>query len=251
MKKLVLFSLVLLSFSFSAEAGNKKKKCEASCTPKASTDSIAQKIAINLGDYNTAIVFAYQNLADDPTNLDKTFDLARLYYMAQNHQLSLNVCASILNQDSINLKTMELAAMNFKGLKDNKSAAGMYSLMAKRLNNPKYLYQAAVAQFENKDYDACLNTLNAIISSKKTSEISIEMSRYNAAKQLVKEEINIVAAAHNIAGYIALQGKDPKNARVHFTKALTIEPSFVLAENNLKEVLVLETQMQKPQPEKQ
>lgn len=253
MKKIAAICITLLSLTFTAEAGNKKKKCEATCvkTEKAiNTDSIAQQIAINLGDYNTAITFAYKDLAKNPKSIDKTFRLARLYYLSQKFQLSLNVCGSILSVDSLNGKTMELAALNFKGLKNSESAAGIYKMMAERLNNITYLYQAAVVEFEANKLEDCLKTLNTLSTNPNVKKQSIEMSRKNAARQIVKEQINLLAAAHNITGFIALQNKDLKKAEAYFMEALAIEPGFVLAENNLKEIMVLKNEKLKPQPEK-
>ncbi len=250
MKNLILITLALISFS--VEAGNKKKKCEDKCTKPiivSNEDSIAKQLAINLGDFNTAIIYTYKELAKDPSNIDKTFELAKLYFRANQFELSINTCGAILQLDSLNKNAMELAALNFRGLKDDVSAANTYLMLAKRFNNPTYLYQAATTLFEAKKYDDCLKTVNAILANKEAANLNVQMSRVNVANQLVKEEINLVAAAHNISGFIALQAKDAKNARGHFSKALAIEPGFVLAENNLKEVLVLETELQKPIPE--
>lgn len=249
MKNLIVIIITLISFSFSAEAGIKKKKHEGKCSNQSlvyNEDSIAKQIAINLGDYNTAIVFTYKELAKDPSNIDKTFELAKLHYRVNQFDISLNICSTVLKVDSLNYGAMELAALNFKGLKNNVSAANIYLTIAERLNNPIYLYQAATTLFEAKKYDDCLNIVNTILSDKNATKLKVQMSVVNSANQIVKEEINLVAAAHNIAGFIDLELKDTKNARVHFLTALAIEPSFILAKNNLKEVLVLETESQNP-----
>ena len=139
MKNLIL--IIIAVFSFSAEARNKKKKCEAKCTKPSvvfNEDSIAKQLAINLGDFNTAIVYSIKELASDPSSIDKTFELAKLYFRANKFELSLNTCGAVLQLDSLNKNAMELAALNFKGLKNDISAANTYLMLAKRFNNPTY-----------------------------------------------------------------------------------------------------------------
>jgi len=237
-KASIIFSLFFLITSV-ALAGKKKsgKQC---CKPKVekqvNSDSIAQILALKMGDYQTAIVFSYKALAQDPNNLTELINLAKLYYKSGQFELAINSCNQIIQNDTMSIVGMELAALSFKNLKNFSAASQLYLEMHKRFSNPKYLYDLASIQFENKKYDDCLNTISAIVNAEESINKSIGMTRQNAMGQFINEEINLVAASLNMAGFVTLQQENLKNAEAYFQKALQVQPSFVLAENNLKEV---------------
>jgi Tfp pilus assembly protein PilF len=54
---------------------------------------------------------------------------------------------------------------------------------------------------------------------------------------VIKEEINLIAAALNILGVVSLEKENYTEAKKYFSNALAIQPNFILAENNLKEVV--------------
>ena len=63
------------------------------------------------------------------------------------------------------------------------------------------------------------------------------MSRENAVGKVIQEEINLIAAALNILGVVSLEKENYPEAKKYFSNALAIQPNFILAENNLKEVV--------------
>ncbi len=240
MKKASIILSFLILITSVAQAGKKNKNGKQCCKPKmeqqVNLDSLAQSLALKMGDYQTAIVFSYKALAEDPNNLTELTNLAKLYYKSGQFELAINTCNQILQKDSLSVVGMELAALSFKNLKNFNAASQLYIEMHKRFSNPKYLYDLASIQFENKKYDDCLKTISAIVNAKESKNKSIGMTRQNAMGQFINEEINLVAASLNMAGFVALQQENLKNAEAYFQKALQIQPSFVLAENNLKEV---------------
>lgn len=239
MKKILGFALIAVLFVAPFEGFSKKKKCVAPVTKTVNVDSIALDNALMIGDYETAIVFSHRILAKDPQNIQNLSSLAKLYFHAQKFELSINTCNQIVLRDSMNMPAMELAALSFKQLKNNEAAMNLYFDMSKRFNNPSFLYQIAVLYFEAKNLDNCLKVLGEIAKDTTATNFTIDMTRKNAAGKFLKEKINLLAAVHNIAGFIALEQKQLPQAKAYFEKALAIEPSFVLAENNLKEVLNL------------
>ena len=239
MKKVSLIVLVLLVSSLSIEAAVKKNKNkEASqVQPQVSIDSVAQQIALNFGDYDKAITFGYRILAKDPNNLVKVYALAQLYYQAQNFNMSLKFCAIIANKDSVDQNAMQLAALNLVALKAPDKAVDLYKGMAAKFNNTNYLYQASVIEFEAKKFDACITTITALLKDSLSMHQKIVMSRENTVGKVISEEINLIAAAYNVLGFVSMEQNNLGNAKAYFGRALSIEPTFVLAENNLKEVL--------------
>lgn len=237
-KASIIFSLLFLitSVALAGKKKNGKQCCKPKVEQQVNSDSIAQSLAIKMGDYQTAIVFSYKALAEDPNNLNELTNLAKLYYKSGQFELAINTCDQIIQNDSLSVVGMELAAMSFKNLKNFNAASQLYIEMHKRFSNPKYLYDLASIQFENKKYDDCLKTISAIVNTEASIKQSIGMTRQNAMGQLINEEINLVAASLNMAGFVALQQENLKDAEAYFQKALQIQPSFVLAENNLKEV---------------
>jgi tetratricopeptide (TPR) repeat protein len=239
MKKVSLIVLVFLASSLSIEAAVKKNKNKEApyVQPQVNIDSVAQQIALNFGDYDKAITFGYRILAKDPSNLEKVFDLAQLYYKAKHFNMSLQFCSIIVNTDSLNQNAMGLAALNLVGLKALDKAVDLYKVMAVKFNNPSFLYQASVIAFEAKKLDDCTNTIKALLKDSLSMNQKIVIRRQNAIGKEVSEEISLPAAAFNILGFVSLEKNNLADAKAYFGKALDIEPSFILAENNLKEVL--------------
>lgn len=243
MKKLLKTSLILIFLSAPTLGFSKKKEVQVKVE---NTDSIALDLAIKMKDYDAAIVFSYKLLAPDPQNTQKLYNLAKLYYAAKKTDLSINTCSEIIKIDSMHKAAYELAAIGFKQKKQPQNAIGIYLLLNERFNDRKYLYEVAVTQFENNLTEDCIKTLKAITSDVASDSLSIPMSRTNVNGTVIKEEIKLSAAAFNIAGYIMLKQNNFKEAKIFFSEALKKEPSFVLAENNLKETLKLEEESLKP-----
>jgi len=225
----------------------KRKKSEIPNSPVTiNVDSLAQQIAINIGDYDKAITFGYRILAKDPSNLNKVFHLAQLYNAANSFEISLRLCTIVANGDTINNQSaMELAALNLVGLKANNKAVDLYKKMAAKFNNPAYLYQAALIQYEAKQLEDCVISINTLLSDSLAQEQKIVMSRKNTIGQTLKEEVNLIAAALNVLGFVSLEKEIFTEAKKYFSNALAIQPNFILAENNLKEVVKKEAEQTK------
>lgn len=235
-----LVALALLvsvpSIAFAKKKGKDALKIHK-IEPVINTDSIAKGLALNVRDYQTAIVYSYNLLAKNPTDSALQYEIAKLYFLNKQYQLSINSCMSILANDSLNAQALELSAVSYKSLENYEASVQVYYEVTRRLKTPTYLYKAAVIQFETKQFDACLKTLNFIANDSTTSSKTVLMTRQNLNGRVLKEEINLLAASYNIVGFIALENKNFDMAKQYFSKALSIEPTFVLAENNLKEVL--------------
>jgi tetratricopeptide (TPR) repeat protein len=242
----LLFIVPLLVFQSSCQKKlHLEDNSSAGVYSEANIDSIAQQIAIFYGDYDKAITFGYRSVAKDPDNLGKLFVLARMHYFASHFEISVKICADILSKDSLSQNAMELAALSFVGLKSYDNAINLYKSTGVKFSNPVFLYKAAVIEFESEKLDECLNTLNAALQDSSITRRKIGITRVNAANQSIVEEINLLAGTYNLAGYVALTKGMLPQAKDYFTKALAIEPSFVLAENNLKEVLKKEGEEKK------
>ena len=240
MKKTSIIYTLLLLVALSASAHKRKKNIAPvkETQPKENIDSLAQQIAISFGDYDKAITFGYRLLAQDPGNVNKVFHLAQLYYAAKNYEMSLNFCTIVANNDSLNNQSaMELAALNLVGLKANDKAVELYKVMASKFNSPNYLYQASIIEFETKKMDDCIATLNTVLKDSLAVDQKIAMSRKNAVGKVIKEDVGLIAAALNILGFVSLEKENYPEAKKYFSNALAIQPNFILAENNLKEVI--------------
>jgi predicted Zn-dependent protease len=247
----ILFLVVV--FSVSAQKLKKSEEIIKEAEPKVNIDSLAQQLAINAGDYNQAITFGYRILAKEPENLTRVFHLAQLYYAAQNYEMSLRFSTILANKDNLNnQRAMELAALNLIGLKANDKAVELYKVMAKEFKSPAYLYEASVLEYQTKKFDDCVATLNMVLKDTIAQNQTIVMSRKNAVEKVIKEEINLIAASLNILGVVSLEKENYTEAKKYFSNALAIQPNFILAENNLKEVVKKEedAEAKKEEPKK-
>jgi len=240
MKKTSIICTLLLVVAFSASGQKRKKNTEPvkEVQTPVNIDSVAKQIAISFDDYDKAITFGYRLLAQDPGNVNKVFDLAQLYYAAKNYEMSLRFSTIVANNDSLNNQSaLELAALNLVGLKANDKAVKLYKEMASKLKSPIYLYQASIIEFEINKMDDCIATLNTVLNDSLAVEQKVAMSRKNALGKVIKEEVSLIAAALNILGFVSLQKENYTEAKKYFSNALVIHPNFILAENNLQEVL--------------
>ena len=118
--------------------------------------------------------------------------------------------------------------------------------MYSRFNEVNYLYEKAIVQFNNKQNKESLSTLSAILSDTTSLTKTIEITNKNENNKVTKQNIPIEAAAYNVAGYILLQEKNYKLAKVQFEASIKISPEFIFANNNLRKVLTLEAEPKTP-----
>lgn len=170
--------------------------------------------------------------------MSRVFKLAQLYYAAKNYEISFRFSSIVANKDSLKKQSaMELAALNLLGLKANDKAVVLYKAMATEFNNPSYLYEASVLEYQAKKIEDCIATLNTVLKDTTAQKQTIEMTRENTVGKVIKEEINLIAASLNILGVVSLEKENYSEAKKYFSNALAIQPNFILAENNLKDVV--------------
>lgn len=170
--------------------------------------------------------------------MSRVFKLAQLYYAAKNYEMSFRFSSIVANKDSLKKQSaMELAALNLLGLKANDKAVVLYKAMATEFNNPSYLYEASVLEYQAKKIEDCIATLNTVLKDTTAQKQTIEMTRENTVGKVIKEEINLIAASLNILGVVSLEKENYSEAKKYFSNALAIQPNFILAENNLKDVV--------------
>lgn len=104
-----LVALALLvsvpSIAFAKKKGKDALKIHK-IEPVINTDSIAKGLALNVRDYQTAIVYSYNLLAKNPTDSALQYEIAKLYFLNKQYQLSINSCMSILANDSLNAQAL-------------------------------------------------------------------------------------------------------------------------------------------------
>lgn len=215
-------------------------------------DSLALDLALNIGDYDAAATLSFKLLVNDDKNIDKLFQLASIYFKAQQFGKTVNTCRQIVSIDSLNEKAFELAAQSYLNLKQNKNAIGVYQLMYSRFNNANYLYQIAVIQFQENEYEESLKTLSAIVNDSTALSVKIPISDKSKEGKITEQSITLTAAAYNVAGFIMLQQKSYEIAQKYFEEALKIAPDFIFANNNLRQAMVLAAEEKaKPTAEEQ
>ena len=209
-------------------------------------DSAALELALFNKDYDAAAVLSYRLLVNDEKNIKSLYKLAEIHFSGKKFNLAINSCRNIITLDSLNVKAFKLAARSFINLKQGESAAGVYQLMYSRFNEVNYLYEKAIVQFNNKQNKESLSTLSAILSDTTSLTKTIEITNKNENNKVTKQNIPIEAAAYNVAGYILLQEKNYKLAKVQFEASIKISPEFIFANNNLRKVLTLEAEPKTP-----
>lgn len=234
MKKYIQLVVLVALFVVSTEASAKKKTI---VEPVVNTDSIAVQMALKVGDYGSAITITYQQLSKDTGNVELYYDLAKFYFQSKQYFATINTCNEILVRDSMSRRALKLAALSFENLNQPQKAIDVYALMKKRFNDLTYFYDIATILFNSESYENCLKTLEIIINDSTSGDFTVKMTRKNFSGSVIEEDINLKAVAYNMAGVILQKEGRLEMAQKAFQTALEIEPSFVLANNNLGVVL--------------
>lgn len=204
-------------------------------------DAIAQqqfiyKRAMEAGDYLTATYALYNQLALDSSNVAVKDSLAQLYFRRGFWTQSASFGQEVLNANPQDTATLErVADAQFFG-GEYKGALESYQKLKAVKNNAAIQYQIAMLKFENGDAQGGLQDAQALIQNPEAKSMSVVVLSQAQNGQRVPQNVPVIAAAHNLVGWIAAQANNRQQAELNFLQALQYAPGFRLAFNNLSAI---------------
>ncbi len=234
MKKIILIVLLLVS---TVAFGQKKKKEKATVATQVETYKKVYIMALQNGDAAVALNSLYFIIAEEGNKSPYKDSLAFLYFDMGSFAQCERVAAEIVkdNADSIEnkqkLTMLEILALSQASLGKTKAAISSFERLLSKTNEMYHAYRLAELQFNYKRIGEAFQSISLAetLSNSMQTPVRIDMGN----KQI--QEVKLEAAIQNLKGYIILQEYPDRKAEAiaAFTKALKIQPEFVLAKNNL------------------
>lgn len=230
---LIMLLLALCSSALFAQNLDSLAKLD----PKISTalnisDQAAYQLAIRYNDLNVAKTKLYDLILRNPTNVRYAELLASLYFDLNELSSAALVSLDVLELNRNNTTALEIAAYSLEQLGALDRALPHFESMYLLTGDNFSLYKSGFIQYSLKRYSEALNSVNMLIKNVKAEDV-IGFPK----SQTETQQINMKAAAMNMKGMIYLDQGSKAEAKTAFEEALSIEPNFDLAKENLKKSL--------------
>jgi tetratricopeptide (TPR) repeat protein len=221
MKKSLAFILVLISF-ISGYSQNKN-------TEAIQFEKQILKSAQNIGDPSVAINSMYRLIALEGENSTYKDTLAYIYFEARQNSQSYMMAAEVLKRDPNNINMIEIQGVSLQSLGAYTKAVEIYKELFSKTKNNYHGYNLANLEFTLKKYDDALKTIEEAEKLNDTGSYKVTF----LINQTHEQNVDLLAAISYLKGLIAIELKNVDLAKTSLTKAVTIQPDFVLAKEKL------------------
>ncbi len=171
-------------------------------------------------------------IAMDPTDDSLKLQLSYYYFESGQYASSLFASADILGRNPDNVDALRVNAMSYDRMGVKDKAVDSYESLYLKTNDIGTLYQVAVLQFDLKRYTECKTNLDIIIKDPQSRAMKLKFAKSENEQQ----DVTLEAAAYNVKGMVEKQLGNMEEAKKYFSKALSIQSDFALAEQNLKDL---------------
>jgi tetratricopeptide (TPR) repeat protein len=221
MKKSLALMLVLISF-ISGYSQNKN-------TEAIQFEKQILKSAQNIGDPSVAINSMYRLIALEGENSTYKDTLAYIYFEARQNSQSYMMAAEVLKRDPNNINMIEIQGVSLQSLGAYTKAVEIYKELFSKTKNNYHGYNLANLEFTLKKYDDALKTIEEAEKLNDTGSYKVTF----LINQTHEQNVDLLAAISYLKGLIAIELKNVDLAKTSLTKAVTIQPDFVLAKEKL------------------
>lgn len=223
--KLLLAFILVLTLGQPSQAQDVKQS-EAYITQKN-----VYQLGVKYADVTIARNSLYNLIAQDPNDASLLDSLAYMYYEYQQFTSCLLVCLDILKRNPDHIAALEMSAVSYDnlGLKDKALAA--YESIYLRNSSIYTLYRIAVLQLDLNRPTESITNINILLEKEETKTAKISINTDQGSRQ-----ISLEAAVYNLKGLVEASQGQNESAKASYQQALSIEPSFTMAKNNLEEL---------------
>ncbi len=218
-KYYITLSAMLAFFSFYAQE-----------TKDISLDKLVMKQALAYGDNAIATNSLYKIIAKEgPTSKYKD-SLAYIYFGSRNYTSCFMVCTDILSRDGTKQDIMEMQAVSLESLGVLEKAAQSYAKLVVKSNNNYHAYKLAKIYYSLKKNKEALNAIQRAEELKDDGTIKIT----TPINKNLNQQVSLLAAIANLKGLVQFASDDLDSAKQSFQKAVSLEPDFKMALENLE-----------------
>ena len=199
-------------------------------TKDTSLDKLIMKQALAYGDNTIATNSLYTIIAKEGATSTYKDSLAYVYFGSRKYSSCFMVCTDILSRDSSKQDILEMQAISLEGLGVYEKAAQSYAKLVVKSNNNYHAYKLATIYYNSK------KNKEALMAIKKAEELkdigSIKIT--TAINKNLTQQVSLKSAIANLKGLIQFASDDLEGAKKSFQQAVTLEPEFKLAKDNLE-----------------
>jgi tetratricopeptide (TPR) repeat protein len=191
-------------------------------------DRMAYEAALRYSDLSIAKQKLYDLMARNPEDLRYMEALGSLYFEAGQNASAALVAMDILKINDKNVGALEIASYSLEQLGAFDRALPYYESLHLLTGDNFSLYKSAYLQYSMKRYAEAMNSLTMLMKVAKADEkIGFAISETET------QQVDMKAAALNLKGLVYLDQESKVEAKAAFNEALTIEPTFTQAKENL------------------
>ncbi len=195
-----------------------------------SIDKLIMKQALAYGDNSVAVNSLYEIIAKEGVASTYKDSLAYLYFNGRRYSSCFMVCTDILSRDGGKQDILEMQAISLEGLGAYDKAAQSYAKLVTKSNNNYHAYKLANIYYSMKKNQEALNAIKKAESLNDTGKIKIS----TPINKQHSQEVSLLSAIANLRGLVQFAMDDVAAAKTSFQKAVSLEPEFVLAKENLE-----------------
>ena len=223
-------SMLVIAFLFFYTANGQNKEIQKSQLYK--LYQMKYVFGMKYNDGAVAKDALYSMIAMDPN--DDSLKMRLCYYYFDNNQFvsSLFVSSDLLSRYPDNIDALRMNAISYENMGARDKAIDAYESLYLKTNDVEVLYQLTVLQFETERYTECSTNLDIITQNPEAKALKLSF----AMDEIKQQEITLEAAAYNVKGMVEKQQGNKEEAKKNFNKALELQPEFVLAKENLKDL---------------
>ena len=190
------------------------------------------RMAIQYNDFTEAKSALYNLVLLEPQNDSLRYNLAYIYFDANQFPSTILACKDILAINPNHLGALELSGVAFEklGLKDK--ALPNYEKLYMLSSNLNSLYKMAFLQYDLKKFAECAVNIDILLEHVELEKSNVVFSDENN----VSKEYPMKVAVLNLKGLVNKSVGNNELAKKAFEAALVISPDFQMAKTNLEEL---------------
>lgn len=191
-------------------------------------DQAAYQLALRFSDMAAAKNALYSLIARNPEDLRYVEMLGSVYYEAGQSMSAALVSMEVLKVNDKSVTSLEIAANSLEQVGALERALPYFESLYLLAGDNFSLYKSGYIQYNLKKYPEALNSMNMLVKNAKPEDkVGFPKS------QVETQEISMKAAALNLKGMIYLDQGSKVEAKTAFEEAISLEPEFDLAKENL------------------
>ena len=233
MKRVVIIMLLALSAGFvSAQTATDSIPRLDAKTKNAlnAIDMAAYQMANRYNDRAMQKAKLYDLMVRNPEDLRYLEALANLYFDAGQPASAALVALDILEINDKNIGAKEIAAYALEQLGALDRALPQFESLYLLTGDNFSLFKSGSIQYELKRYSEAMNSVDMLIKNAKAEE-KVGFPKEDGSTQ----EVSMKAAGFNLKGLIYLDQNSTTEAKAAFNEAISLEPTFEQAKQNLQQ----------------